>query len=238
MTKNAKLFSMIVVVFVLFIMFSSIWLMRKPEPKAVPCEPSPALEQTPCENTSSASSNVSDTNEDWKEYINPKLGFSMWLPRKAVFSNNEFETVNVIEDNINNTVYIGAGIESLTKYGGWAITTKQIKNDSDLEALIKEKFGSDCKLGKKEYLYDYENDPTYNVEAVPGEKGMESNCPLNYQYKVFYSEGLGRAMALAIGQECRFSATLENYGAICYDNLILNSFKFDNFANDNKTEIN
>lgn len=238
MNKSIKLFSIITIICALFIItITLIWLLRKPEPKAVSCNQNQVPTQTKCENSSNASS-AADSNEDWREYINPKLGFSMWIPKKAAFSNNEFAQVNIIEDNTNDTVYIGAGIESSTKDQGWAITTKQISGDSDLESLIKEKFGSDCRLGKKEYLYDYNNNAVYNVEALPGEKGVESNCSLMYKYKVFYNEGLSEAMAVIIGQECRFSATLANYGAICYDDLMLKSFKFDKFINGSAPEVN
>ena len=170
----------------------------------------------------------------WTEYINEELGFSIWVPEK-MSNGDTLVPVKILEDNKNNTVYIVSEektIESLTPnpeypFIKWAFTVKSVENDKALEAFIKYKFGSDCKLSKKEYMYgsEYHKSEVYDVKAES--PGMESNCPLNFQYKILYAPGIQKAMSVVIGQECGFSVTSgQEYGAICYDQLIIDSFKF------------
>lgn len=226
MSKATKCIIIITAIIVIIVISILIWQEKKSTPVAVQITtPISAPTTSECPASTLTSAPTPDTIEGWKEYVNNKLGFSIWLPKKASLG-DEFAPVKIIEDNKNNMVYIGPGIELLTKDNGWGITVKSVRNNEELEVFIKEKFGSDCKLGKKEYLYNVDDNDIYNIEAMPGEMGMESNCPLNYVYKILYNAGLKKAMAVAIGQECRFSATIDNYGAVCYDELIIDSFRF------------
>ncbi len=110
-------------------------------------------------------------------------------------------------------------------FAGVAMTVKNVKNDTDMSAFIKERFGSDCELGAKEYSYGAGNNATYNIQVAPGDKGMDSNCRLG---KILYNPGFKRIMAVNMGQECRFSGTaLNNWGGICYDDDIIKSFRFE-----------
>lgn len=158
-----------------------------------------------------------------REYRNKELGFVIQIPEQVAYDET-FVPVKVFEDKEKNTVYLLRGEES-TEYlaldRNWAFMVKSVKNDDELEMFIKEKFGFDCKLGKKEYM----GNSTYNVEVISGE--IESSCPLNYQYKVLYNPSLQKAMGVIMGQECSFSATtIPEYGSICYDEIIIKSFRF------------
>jgi hypothetical protein len=167
-------------------------------------------------------------DNQWRRYVNEEMGFSLLVPKKVAY-NETFVSVKTIEDMERNTVYLlpeaeKVPIESLTPDRNWAFTVKSVENDNELEIFIKEKFGSDCKLGKKE-LYRMEDRPIYNINIISG--GMESNCPLNYRYRVLYAPDLKKVMGVILGQECGFSATLvPEYGAVCYDELIIDSFRF------------
>ena len=207
-------------------------------------------------------SKVISLNETWNKYTNHKLGFSINIPKNVTGVNrcesfNKFLVpVKVFEDEIG-IVYISHeyyydaewdnelgkftgpcekitySLESLRNEGepflGWAIMVKTVENNSDLNNFIKERFGSACSLDiknpSKEHGKGY-----YDVKAKSG--GMESNCPLNYAYKILYVPEKNKAMAVVLDQECTFfiknpNSESELYYDECYDLDMIASFKFE-----------
>jgi len=118
---------------------------------------------------------------------------------------------------------------------GWAIFVKNINSDTELNKFVKEVFCSKCNdcyvVSKKPWT---RNQDYYEVLIEGG--GMEdSNCPLNYAYKVIYAPEKHKAMAVSFGQECSFynkECTPTGQGCPlppdykCYDEEMINSFKF------------
>lgn len=216
MNKSIKYFSIVIITVVVIMIIGILTWQTK-----MPATPTPTF--TPIVSGSPIPTLTPDTTEDWKEYTNKVLGFSMWLPKKVVGEDNKFVALNIFEDNKNNVIYFGTSIGLSTK-DGWRlkVAVKSVKNDSELEKFIKEKFGSDCKIDKRSYLYGADNEAVYSYEQTPG--GIESNCAVA---KILYDSRVKKVMAISGAQECRFSATLDNYGAVCYDDLMINSFRFE-----------
>lgn len=224
MNKTAKYISFIIIAVIAIAIIGILtWQIKKPS--SVVELPTPTFTPTSSENPISTSTATPTPNitVKWKEYINNELGFSMRIPEKA-FSGYDLVPVKVIEDNKNNIIYVGPGIDSSTKDRAWQITVKQVKSDKELETFIQERFGSDCKLGKRNYLYGSNGDSVYSIELATGEEGIDTNCRLG---KILYDAGLNKFISIPGGQECGFSGTpVDNYGAVCYDEDIINSFRF------------
>jgi len=103
----------------------------------------------------------------------------------------------------------------------WNIISKQVNNDTELDAFIKQRFGSGCSLGEKVAS----NQPNvFTIKVLDDGKDMEfSQCVLNFMFVVKYAPTLNRVFTYDRGQSFTFAKTLD-YGVV-YDDDMDKSFR-------------
>ena len=156
----------------------------------------------PATNDSSSLSQYSN-GEDWFQYDNKDLGFSIMLD-------------NYLKDS-------GGGI-----YLGTTIKVASVQNETQVDQFIKSSYGQSCVV-KKTYLYGSDKDSVYSITATDAMYGNTdlSGCGLRNEmgYKVLYSPSIHKIIGLVLGQqECLFG---QLSGQVCFDQLILASLKFN-----------
>jgi hypothetical protein len=103
----------------------------------------------------------------------------------------------------------------------WNIISKQVKNDTELESFIKQRFGSACRLGGKTIT---DQPGVFSVKVIGDGKDLEfSQCILNYMFVIKYAPSIQRVFTFDRGQSFDFPKTLD-YSAV-YDDDMENSFK-------------
>jgi hypothetical protein len=109
---------------------------------------------------------------------------------------------------------------------GWTINISDIKNEEDILRAIKDNFGSTCEI--KDKIKDEQGN--YEISLYGSDwnfnDGLESNCMINYSYRIIYSEGKNKMMSVILGQECTFGTDPNIKPYYCYDENMINSFKF------------
>jgi len=112
-------FLLIVIILAVIVGGGALWCARRPEKPYQPVQVNQSEKKT---------SEIISLDETWNKYTNYKLGFSINIPKFAAIS----------EDNENNIVI------SNGSYYKWTLMIKAVKNDNELDKLIKERFGSAC----------------------------------------------------------------------------------------------
>ena len=104
----------------------------------------------------------------------------------------------------------------------WEIVAEQVRNDAELEAFIRARYGSGCRLGEKRAS---SQDGVYDVHVEGDGKDLsETKCPLNYRTVVkYYPEG-DKVIAWDLGQAVTFAATLDY--SVTHDQEMVESFRF------------
>ncbi|MFA6521499.1 MAG: TPM domain-containing protein [Candidatus Gracilibacteria bacterium] len=175
-------------------------------------------------------SSLEPIDDNWDLYTNYKLGFSVEVPHKGKLEghlqgNIEYFAYNEIKAiEKGNIVYISSGDEyqnsSIQKSiksrkteakrvqgVSWAILIKKIKNDSQLKSLIKQKYGSSCKLGKKTKS---SQEGVFDIEILGDGKDLgETRCPMNFITFMKYYPKLQRVATWDIGQAPNFEVNGE-----------------------------
>jgi len=109
---------------------------------------------------------------------------------------------------------------------GWTINISDIKNEEDILRAIKDNFGSTCEI--KDKVKDEQGN--YEISLYGSDwnfkVGLESNCMINYSYRIIYSEEKNKMMSVILGQECTFGTDPNIKPYYCYDENMINSFKF------------
>lgn len=106
----------------------------------------------------------------------------------------------------------------------WAIVTAQIRDDEELDAFIKDRYGPGCSLGEKT---PSSQEGVYDI-SIQGD-GLdlsESQCPINYRTVVKYYPAGERVVAWDTGQATTFAADASY--AVTYDQEMIDSFRFLN----------
>ena len=92
--------------------------------------------------------------------------------------------------------------------------------------VIKDNFGSTCEI--KDKVKD--GQVNYNLSLYGSDwnfnNGLESNCMINYSYKIIYHPGKEKMMSIVLGQECTFGTDPNIKPYYCYDEDMINSFRF------------
>jgi len=181
-------------------------------------------------------SSTTSLDQLWNEYKNPALSFSIKIPKKVITSQDETQSVEILESG--NAVFItykgnyyytnalkriSESTTDLQKVTGgmpWAILIKEVANDNELDSFIKERYGSGCSLDKKK---ESAMAGTFDVTVKGDGKDLgETKCPLNYIVKIKYSPTLKKAATWDLGQSYNF----EVKGAPEADMIMSDSFKF------------
>lgn len=191
--------------------------------------------------------------EIWKTYTNSQLGFSIKFPQIVCGLNgcsNEtiWVPVKIFEDNENGIVFITEEYyydnwdrESQTKTGscektfnsleslqGWRILIEDIKSESELNKFVKDNYGQGCFAGKKEL---WKQEGVYEIRIEGEDWGPKTDlgtttCPWNYTYKILYAPEKNKLMSVNLGQECEFGTDLSSQSYKCYDEEMIDSFRF------------
>lgn len=140
---------------------------------------------------------------------------------------NSFKSLNeqrAIIVDINDKISLNYN-PFLTK----VLVIKNIKNDAELNKFIKDNYGMGCFVEKKE-LWVQKGVYEIKIKGEDWDKGADlgmTTCPYNYVYKILYAPKKNKLMLVNLGQECGFETNynLESYK--CYDDEIVNSFKFE-----------
>ena len=114
---------------------------------------------------------------------------------------------------------------------GWAISTGNIKNENELNKFIKDNYSSGCFAESRNSWQQQAGVYEIKLNGFKDAKGNNTDlgnavCPVNYVYKILYISEKDKVMSVKLGQECNFRTNLtKNYK--CYDDKMINSFKFE-----------
>jgi hypothetical protein len=108
---------------------------------------------------------------------------------------------------------------------------KSIKNDTELNKFIKDNYGSGCLIGSKSPWKPQEGVYEIEIRGEDWNKGSDlgtTTCPINYKYKVLYApEKNNKVMSVGLGQECGFETDPASESHKCYDDEMIDGFKFE-----------
>ncbi len=127
------------------------------------------------------------------------------------------------------------GFSVLKPFLGWAIVVKTIKNEDELDEFIKENYGPKCHTGDKEFwkIHPYQ-EGVYDV-FVGGETDDKNtnlratSCRAGWvgRIKLLYFSEKNKVMAVSLGSECTFQTNPQLQPYQCYDEEMINSFRFE-----------
>jgi hypothetical protein len=104
----------------------------------------------------------------------------------------------------------------------WEIVTQEVHDDGELDAFLKSRYGSGCRLGEK---IASSQDGVYDIRVQGDGKDLgETQCPLNYVTVVKYYPVGNKVVAWNLGQAPRFVA--DTAYPVVYDQEMVNSFRF------------
>lgn len=114
---------------------------------------------------------------------------------------------------------------------GWKILTSNIKNNIELNKFIKDNYGSGCLMESKKAWNLQEDVYEIKLNAFKDVNGKDTDlgstvCPVNYAYKIFYEPLKNKLMSIILGQECTFGTDYNLQSYKCYDEEMINSFRF------------
>ncbi len=116
-----------------------------------------------------------------------------------------------------------------------AIIMKTVKNDDELDEFIKENYGPGCHVGDKKFwkkhLYQ---EGVYDV-SVRGEINDKNttlrttSCEVAWTtiYKVLYFPKKNKIMSVILGGDCCYGTNPHSQPYQCYDEKMVNSFRFE-----------
>lgn len=112
---------------------------------------------------------------------------------------------------------------------GWGILIRNIKNETELNKFIKDSYGSGCFIENKT---PWKQNGVYDIiikgedwDKFPGPG--DTTCSSNYKYKILYTPEKNKIMSVNLGQECSFVINPGTELFKCYDDEMINSFKFE-----------
>ena len=176
---------------------------------------------------------VFEDNENGIAYITEEYYYSDW--------DNELQNNNgPCEKIINSLEYLKSQRETIIdindkvslNYNPFltkVFIIKNIKNDSELNKFIKDNYGSGCFAQNKK---PWKQNGVYEVEIESKDRNEETDlgtttCPINYTYKILYAPEKNKLVSVNLGQECGFGTNYDSENYKCYDNEMINSFKFE-----------
>lgn len=104
----------------------------------------------------------------------------------------------------------------------WQIVSAQVRNNGELDAFVKSRYGSGCSVGDVEASGQ---DGVYRVRIQgDGKDPSETQCPVNYATMVKYAPEANKVIAWDLGQSYTFLAD-ESF-MTGYDQEMIESFRF------------
>jgi hypothetical protein len=150
------------------------------------------------------------------------------LPNQILSKNNNFYLHEKYDISINQKTgeLVKTENTSVPEYNGpgypipWNIVILEVKNEDDLDRIIKQKLGLGCSYKTKIPTAFNDN---YRIEINGDGKDLGSTaCPVNYVNYIVYSSAQGKVALWGTGQECQIGLDFIS----CFDTEISNSFHF------------
>ncbi|MCK4473989.1 hypothetical protein KAU40_01860 [Candidatus Parcubacteria bacterium] len=129
------------------------------------------------------------------------------------------------EKNENREFFLMEG--TFRPFLNWALQIENVKNEDELDKFIKENYGSGCFARDKK---SWGQDGVYDITIGGWDEWEDlgtTDCPVNYIYKILYAPEKNKLMAVNLGQDCNFFNYLDTEFYQCYDEEMINSFKFE-----------
>lgn len=249
--KNAIPLFLVVILFLLISLASLNFI--KNNNRFVENKESVSKAQNSTEYKDKNSSDLTSWQEEWVNYES-KYGLSFRYPKFIAGkgcnseSKNFFVPTKVFEDTDNQEIYIVpeyyydeneaqtckkyiTSLDSLQKeshkpFLGWNVSIRNVEKNDDINALIKDIYGSGCEM-KSENPWIRDEISEIKLNSYEDAKGNPTSldqtvCPTNYSYEILYSEKQKRAVSVILGQECTFFGDSQNN---CLDEQLINSFE-------------
>lgn len=210
-------------------------------------------EQNFTEYKNETSSDLTSWQEEWINYESKNrllFRYPKFIAGKGCNSESKsfFVPTKVFEDTDNREIYIApeyyydenetqtckkyiTSLDSLQKefhkpFLGWNISIRSVEKNEDINALIKDIYGSGCEMrSKNPWIKDGISEIKLNsYEDAKGNPTSldQTVCPTNYSYEILYSEKRKRAISVIFGQECTFWGDDQSK---CLDEQLINSFE-------------
>ena len=192
---------------------------------------------------------LTSIDDTWNQYINVRIGFSMKIPKQVQVTDTQRIAVDVFEDPASpEEVFIAT--THWAPYGNpdalrkttwsdlkaaniagtllsWHIVSQQVRNDAELTAFLKNRYGKDCTIGVKKLMHP----GVYDVIIGNGMPPDEGDCFVNYITIIRQSTERQQVVAWNMGQDVTFigaprDASPEELQAAIYDQEMAGSFRF------------
>lgn len=158
-------------------------------------------------------------SEELKDYTEPceKITYSLEMLQ------GEWEKSTLQENKIPFS------LKSEKTLLGLGILVKSIKSESELNNFIKENYGPTCFMENKK---SWNQEGVYDIAikgsdwAKNGDLEPVMTCGWNYKYKILYAPEKNKIMSVKLGQDCNFGTGYTSESYKCYDEEMINSFKF------------
>ncbi|MSR86872.1 hypothetical protein EXS70_01730 [Candidatus Peribacteria bacterium] len=106
----------------------------------------------------------------------------------------------------------------------WELVSKTIRNDTELESFIKERYGKDCVSGQKA-MTAQEGTFDVKISGFTPFDDPDGDCVVNYATVIRYSPSRQQVISWHMGQDVSFvSGKYPNW--YVYDDDVVKSFRF------------
>lgn len=175
---------------------------------------------------------ASVNNKWWGNLIEKKPLLNLLLPNQVLSKNNNFYLTQKYDVEVDSrtgdlikteNTFIPEYKENDRSYPlSWHIVVLDVKNEADLDLVIKQKLGFGCGYKSKIATGFADN---YRIEIEGDGKDLgETLCPVNYANYIIYSPLVKRVAFWSVGQECQIGLGFMSDN--CFDEKISNSFHF------------
>ena len=128
------------------------------------------------------------------------------------------------ETTKNDLAFSNLNVKTYEPRLGWAIVEKNVKNEEELGAVIKNMFGKGCDYTKTAWKEKDIYEISFGEKNTKGLTFGSGVCSAGYSYKLFYIPSLEKIIFIKIGQDCTFVDVKKNK---CYIDKMIDSFFMD-----------
>lgn len=139
------------------------------------------------------------------------------------------ETKKQQQEGDKNSPSFTSGLGWTKAFLGWTILIRDIKNENKLNKFIKENYGLGCFVGDKK---PWKQNGVYEIEikSVDWDKGADlgtTTCSWSSKKVLLFAPEKNKFISVNLGQECTFGTDYASESYKCYDEEMVNSFKFE-----------